>query len=79
MYPPHDQAGLPRQVDNHCRQDRLLPAVGQQLRMAGHLALPVPARQELRVGSISLFFWGGIQTQLGDFEDQGLSVVLLWQ
>lgn len=49
MYPPHDQARLPRQVDGHCGQDWLLPAVRQQCRVAGHLALPLPAGQKLRV------------------------------
>lgn len=50
MHPPHDQARLPRQVDSHRGQDRLLPAVRQQRRVAGHFALPLPARQKLRVG-----------------------------
>lgn len=50
MHPSHDQGRLPKQVDDHRGQDRLLPAVGQQRRVAGHLALPLPARQKLRVG-----------------------------
>lgn len=50
MYPSHDQGRLPKQVDVHRGQDRLLPAVRQQRWMAGHLALPLPARQKLRVG-----------------------------
>lgn len=50
MHPSHDQGRLPKQVDDHRGQDRLLPAVRQQRRVAGHLALPLPARQKLRVG-----------------------------
>lgn len=55
MYPPHDQAWLPWKVDDYRGQDWLLPAVRKQCRMAGYLALSLPAGQKLWVSQSSQY------------------------